>query len=59
MVFGAAGGFALSIATPAIAENEQVHFYNSPAATTPEHLPANGLALDAEVELECWAFARK
>jgi 2-iminobutanoate/2-iminopropanoate deaminase len=31
----------------------------------PERLPArsafgaNGLALDAEVELECWAFARK
>ena len=31
---------------------------------TPEHLPrapfgANGLALDAEVESECWAFVRK
>ena len=31
----------------------------------PEHLPArsalgaNGLALGAQVELECWAFARK
>jgi 2-iminobutanoate/2-iminopropanoate deaminase len=143
-------GFALWCATPATAENEQVQFYNSPAATAaklpfsqavrvgdvlymsgaigllpgtrelvpggidpetkqvmdnieevleanglnfddvfkctvmlahmfnwgafnkiyvtyfkPERLPArsafgaNGLALDAEVELECWAFARK
>ena len=142
-------GFALQYGTPAVAENEQVHFYNSPAAAAaklpfsqavrvgnilylsgaigvlpdkmelapggiegettqmmenigstlkanrltfddvfkctamladmskwgafnkiyvtyfkPEHLPArsalgaNGLALGAQVELECWAFAR-
>jgi len=146
----AIAGFALLYGTPAVAENDQVHFYNPPAAAAaklpfsqavqvgnilylsgaigvlpdkmelapggiepettrmmenigntlkangltfddvfkctamladmskwgafnkiyvtyfkPEHLPArsalgaNGLALGAQVELECWAFARK
>jgi 2-iminobutanoate/2-iminopropanoate deaminase len=150
LILAATGGFAISSVTPSAAEEEHVHFYNSPTALAaklpfsqavrvgdvlylsgsignlpgkaelvpggiepetqqmmeniravlqgngltfddvfkctamladmskwgafnkiyvtyfkPEHLPArsalgaNGLALGAQVELECWAFARK